>query len=117
MKSSKFVVIAIIAVASGIFTFARINENSPISATRTETRKVQGKCEMCKARIEKAAKIEGVTRADWNINTGMLALAYNPAVVTGDQIQRRIAAAGHDTEKYKATDAVYNNLPGCCLYR
>jgi Cu(I)/Ag(I) efflux system membrane fusion protein len=28
-----------------------------------------------------------------------------------------VAKAGHDTEKYKATDKVYNDLPGCCKYR
>jgi Cu(I)/Ag(I) efflux system membrane fusion protein len=28
-----------------------------------------------------------------------------------------IAKNGHDTEKYKAPDEVYKQLPECCLYR
>ena len=35
--------------------------------------------------------------------------------VTIDSLQRRIAAVGHDTEAYKATDDVYGALPACCL--
>jgi Cu(I)/Ag(I) efflux system membrane fusion protein len=34
-----------------------------------------------------------------------------------DSLQQRIAAVGHDTEKYKAADSVYAELPSCCLYR
>jgi Cu(I)/Ag(I) efflux system membrane fusion protein len=32
-------------------------------------------------------------------------------------IQKAIANAGHDTEKIKAEDKVYNTLPECCKYR
>ena len=71
---------------------------------------------MCKERIETAAKVEGVTKADWDKSTKMLSLVYNPAVVKSDDIQKKIAAVGHDTEKYKTTDAVYAKLPGCCKY-
>jgi hypothetical protein len=34
-----------------------------------------------------------------------------------DDIQKAIAQIGHDTEKFKAPDEVYNKLPECCLYR
>jgi len=32
-------------------------------------------------------------------------------------IQKAIAIVGHDTEKYKAKEDVYNSLPDCCKYR
>jgi hypothetical protein len=34
-----------------------------------------------------------------------------------EQIQDKIAAAGHDTELKKAKDETYNALPECCHYR
>jgi len=85
--------------------------------TKTEAIKVSGNCETCKARIEKAAKVDGVTKADWSVKTKVLTLVYNPAKVKSDDVQKKIAAVGHDTQKYKATTATYNALPGCCKYR
>lgn len=116
MKTIKFVVTAMIAVISGVFTYAQSHDHSQMATAKTESIKVLGNCEMCKSRIEKAAKIEGVNKADWNQETKILTLAYNPAVTTGDSIQKKIAAVGHDTEKFKADDKVYNQLPGCCKY-
>jgi hypothetical protein len=47
----------------------------------------------------------------------MLTVAYDPGNITLDSLQRRIAAAGHDTERHKAADSTYASLPKCCLYR
>lgn len=90
--------------------------NSYAQTTKKESIKVWGNCEMCKARIEKAAKVDGVTKAEWNSEIQMLALVYNPAKVTSDDVQKKIAAAGHDTEKFKADEKAYGKLPGCCKY-
>lgn len=87
------------------------------ATTKTETFKVSGNCGMCEATIEKAAKVDGVTKADWNQKTKMLTLVYNPAKVKSDDIQKKIAAVGYDTPKYKAPDKVYNALHSCCKYR
>jgi len=77
---------------------------------------VSGNCSMCKKRIEKAAKDANAHTADWYIKKGMLTLSFDPAKTTQDQIQKKIAEAGHDNGDYKADDEVYNNLPDCCLY-
>jgi len=82
-----------------------------------ETVKVAGNCETCKSRIEKAAKLIGVTQAIWNEKSKVLTFAYDPEAVTSDEIQKSIASVGHDTPKYKATSKVYNALPSCCKYR
>lgn len=87
----------------------------PVS-TKKETIKVAGKCGMCKSRIEKAAMINGVTKADWNEKTQLLTVTYDAAKVKSMDIQKKVAAAGHDTEKVKATDKDYAALPGCCKY-
>ncbi|RYE20493.1 MAG: cation transporter [Sphingobacteriales bacterium] len=83
---------------------------------KTDTIKVSGECGMCKNRIQKALKLEGISSATWDTETKLLTVSYNPAVITNDDIQKKVAVVGHDTEKFKAEDAVYNKLPGCCKY-
>lgn len=79
---------------------------------------VQGLCEMCKDRIEKAAKsVSGVTSASWDIKTKQLHLNFDPAKTSADAVAKAIAKAGHDTDKYKADKATYDALPACCKYR
>jgi mercuric ion binding protein len=117
MKQIRFIVavLAIILASTGLY--AQNQDKSAIAASKTETIKVGGNCDLCKTRIEKAAKIEGVNQAEWNKDTKVLKLVYNPSKVTSDVVQKKIAAVGHDTEKYKADDKIYNSLPGCCKYR
>jgi copper chaperone CopZ len=117
MKTIKFIVATVLAVVLSISSFARMNEHSKTDATKTKTIKVSGNCGMCKARIEKAAKIDGVSKADWNKETKILTLVYDPSKVKSDDVQKKIASVGHDTEKFKADDKAYNALPGCCQYR
>ena len=78
--------------------------------------KVSGKCGMCETRIEKAAlSVKGVESAEWDKETGLIAVAYG-GNADMDKIQKSIAKAGHDNELYTANDKVYNKLPGCCKY-
>jgi copper chaperone CopZ len=77
---------------------------------------VGGKCGMCKSRIEKTAKIDGVNFAEWKSETQKLTLKFNPQKVNLDDLEKKIAAVGHDTDNHKADDKVYNNLPACCKY-
>jgi copper chaperone CopZ len=83
---------------------------------KTESFKVWGECGMCKARIEKTVKAEGASAASWDSKTQLLTVTYNPAKTGKEALSKKLAAAGHDTEKFKAPDEVYNNLPGCCHY-
>lgn len=78
---------------------------------------VFGACEMCKERIENAAKVRGVKKAVWDVDSKQLSLVYNPSVASPEKIQNRIVAVGHDVAGKKAKDNVYNALPKCCLYR
>ena len=78
---------------------------------------VYGNCEQCKQRIETAVKGRGVTAASWDIDSKVLSLVYNPAVISLDRIEQKIANTGHDTQHKKAKDDTYNSLPSCCLYR
>ena len=80
------------------------------------TFRVYGNCEQCKTRIEKAVKIDEVKYAKWNKTTKMLKVVFENSI-TSDSLQKRIAAIGHDTDKYKASSETYIKLPNCCLYR
>lgn len=111
MKTIKIILLALLALVISPTVY------SQSTTTKTESIKVSGNCNMCKARIEKAAKIDGVSKAEWNKETKMLAVTYDPAKTSTDAIGKKVVASGHDTEKVKATDAVYDKLPGCCKYR
>ncbi|MDR2679250.1 MAG: efflux RND transporter periplasmic adaptor subunit [Tannerella sp.] len=80
--------------------------------------KVQGLCEMCRERIEDAARsVNGVLSASWDSNTLQLRLNIDPAKTDEDEISKAVAAAGHDTDRHKAPKATYDALPECCKYR
>ncbi len=84
----------------------------------TEVIKVAGVCGMCKDRIEAAVnKLPGIKVANWDEFLKELIVRYNKTKTTNDEIQRQVAGVGHDTEKFKAGDAAYNALHGCCKYR
>ena len=111
-----FFAVLLVAVMSSN-SFAQMHDHSSMGTAKTETIKVSGNCDMCKTRIEKAAKVEGVTKADWNSETKNLTLVYNSSKVTSEAVQKKIASVGHDAGKIKADDKVYAKLPGCCQYK
>lgn len=117
MKTIKFLSVSIIALILNITVSAQDHSQHQMAKDKTESFKVTGNCDMCKARIEKAAKVEGVTKANWDSEKQLLTVTFNPAKVKIDDLQSKIAAVGHDTEKVKADDKVYDKLPGCCKYR
>ena len=88
-----------------------------IYSDSTLTFKVFGVCEQCKDRIEKAVKVKGVTSADWDVDTKMLTIQFDPAKISLNKIENRIVGVGHDLENKKAKDYIYKSLDACCLYR
>src|SRR5438105_3852479 len=82
---------------------------------RTETFRVAGECGTCKKKIEKAAKEAGAAYAVWDTHTKILKVTYDAGVGVS-AIQQRIADAGYDTPKFRASDAAYNSLDKCCQY-
>ena len=118
MKTLKLFMPALFAVLFGVTTSAQTQDHSKMNmaSSKTETIKVWGNCDLCKARIEKTVTAEGATKADWNQKTKMLAMTFDPSKTSVDVLSKKLAAAGHDTEKYKADDKAYDALPGCCHY-
>ena len=118
MKTLKLFMPALFAVLFGVTTSAQTQDHSKMNmaSSKTETIKVWGNCDLCKARIEKTVTAEGATKADWNTKTKLLAVTFDPSKTSVDALSKKLAAAGHDTEKYKADDKAYDALPGCCHY-
>ena len=108
MKTSKIFLTVLLALLGITIAFGDTN---------TEKIKVYGNCGMCETRIEKAAKaVDGVISADWNKDTKQMVVKYNDSKVSLMDVEKAIAAVGHDTEMVKATDEAYNALPMCCHY-
>jgi len=117
MKTVKIIIVALLAIALGSNSYAQMHDHSKMNNSKTETLQVSGNCEMCKARIEKAAKVEGVSKAEWSTKTKTLSVTYDPAKTNLDQIGKKIAVVGHDNVKAKADDKAYNSVPSCCKYK
>lgn len=83
---------------------------------KTETLKVSGKCQMCKARIEKIASENGAASADWDLKAQLLTIVFDPSVSSVEYISNRLVKAGHDSGGIRAKDKAYNTLPECCKY-
>ncbi len=90
--------------------------NAQIKNAKTESVKIYGNCGMCKATIEKAGSLKNIASVDWNADTKMAVLTYDPKITNQDEILKRIALAGYDSDKFLAPDAVYSKLAECCQY-
>lgn len=100
-----------------LLLFIALNYSAQDKTVKTETIAVRGNCEECKKRIENAADIKGVKLAVWDETTQIVTVTYKTDKVTLEQIEKAIAANGHDVNGLKADDASYNKLPSCCKYR
>ena len=115
MKTIKFFIV-LATILLSINSYAQSAQGKSSSKVESASFKVWGNCEMCKERIDKAAELPGVVSADWNQKTKILNVSYVAGKTSTDAIQKSIAAAGHDTEKYTGDLKAYNVLPKCCKY-
>lgn len=116
----KITLLSVIAIGS--VNTAAVASDTGIMTTvhekyKTESFKVYGNCQMCEKRIEGALKgVKGVEKADWDKDTKMMQVTYDPESISLLEIKQKIANAGHDTDNVRAVDKTYNGLPGCCQY-
>ncbi|RQO39353.1 mercury transporter [Chryseobacterium sp. KBW03] len=111
MKSISKILMVITVLLSYTLSFAQIKN------VKTSTIKIYGNCDMCKTNIEKAGNLKNISSVVWNEDTKMAALSYNAQKTNEDEILKRIALAGYDSEKFLAPDDAYNKLAGCCQYK
>ncbi len=97
-------------------SLSSINSFAQIKEAKTATVKIFGNCNMCKATIEQAGNVKKEAHVTWDQNTKMATLTYNSGKTNPDEILKRIALAGYDSESFLAPDDAYAKLPDCCQY-
>lgn len=91
--------------------------NIQVNDEKTEKFTVYGNCGMCERTIENSLKeVEGISKGDWDKDTDVMTVVYNPKKISLDEIKQKIADVGYDSDSHRAKDEVYSNLPGCCQY-
>ena len=83
---------------------------------KTESVKIYGNCSMCEKTIEKAGNKNKEAIVDWDKNTKMATITYDGSTTSKEEILKRIALAGYDSNLFFAPDDTYANLPECCQY-
>jgi periplasmic mercuric ion binding protein len=99
-----------------LLAFAGFATASAQKSTVTESFKVLGNCGMCQKTIQTAALGAGAQSAVWDVETHTLSVTFKKKKTNVEAIQKAIAGKGYDTPLHRASDAVYNNLHGCCKY-
>ncbi|MCB0745536.1 MAG: heavy-metal-associated domain-containing protein, partial [Ignavibacteriae bacterium] len=93
----------IVAILLMMISFVTVAQEKKSKNKKAEF-KVNGNCEMCEKRIEKAAfSVKGVKSADWHVDHHDIHLIYDENKCSLEDIKKAIAKAGHDTEDIKAT--------------
>ena len=104
---AKYFILSVLFAGISFMSFAKSD---------SDTIKVAGNCGMCKSNIEKAAKEAGAATAVWDKNSKLLVVEYDAAKTSNKDIQKKVAAAGYDTQDVKASDKSYSKLDKCCQY-
>ena len=78
---------------------------------------VKGRCSMCSDRIQTFAILTtGVMKSTYDLDRQILSLTVNKNTFDKNQLHQNLANAGHSTNKVKANEEAYANLPACCQY-
>jgi len=99
-----------------MLAFSCYSQEKTTSKVQMANFKVEGVCGMCEKRIESALDIVGIKRADWDLETSMITVIYNPKKITEDEMHQILADAGHRTSKKQKSKVAYEKFPNCCKY-
>ena len=110
----KYSISNILVAATMLLTFTI--SSAQIKNSVSENVKIYGNCGMCEKTIEKAGNLKNIAAVDWNKDTKMASITYDAKKTNQDEILKRIALAGYDSDTFLAPDNVYNELHDCCQY-
>lgn len=101
-----------------LITFAGFSAQAQVANKNAKyTVEVNGNCEQCQKRIQKAAlSVPGVKSALWNVESHQLSLILNEEKCSLLDVEKAVTKAGHDVTGLKAPTASYDHLPSCCKY-
>jgi hypothetical protein len=90
--------------------------NAQTKNEKTETVKIYGNCGMCESTIEKAGNMKNQANVDWDKETKMATISYDSLKTSKEEVLKRIALSGYDSDIFLAPNDTYSSLPGCCQY-
>jgi periplasmic mercuric ion binding protein len=117
MKHYKFWITMLLAFMSFQYAAAQASDKTQRTiGIKTEHIQVAGHCYVAKHTIEHSARaVDGVQSAVWNQDTQTLTVKYSVFKKGAvQQVQQRIAAAGFNTEKFRAADSATSKSSICC---
>jgi copper chaperone CopZ len=97
-----------------LFSFSACS--AQINNIQSESVNVDGNCSMCKKTIESAGNMKKIAKVDWDKATKIATITFDSTLTNRDEILKRIALAGYDSEQFLAPDDAYSKLPSCCQY-
>ena len=101
-------------VIAVLLSFA--NSFAQIKNAVSETVKIYGNCGMCKTKIEKAGSQKNVSKVTWDADSQLATVSYDSKKTNQDEILKRIALVGYDSDKFLAPNKTYSKLDKCCQY-
>lgn len=90
--------------------------NAQIKNARTDIVKIYGNCGMCENTIEMAGNIKKVATVDWDENTETATITYDTTKTNKEEILKKVALSGYDSDMFLAPNDIYAQLPKCCQY-
>ncbi|MEJ5285613.1 MAG: hypothetical protein CH6_3431 [Candidatus Kapaibacterium sp.] len=103
-------VLAIMSFALAFVLAFSQNQNQTLAEIKTSA-----VCEHCKERIESNLKnVEGILKADLNLETKVLSVAYDSTKISLQEIRKKISKIGYDADDVKRDPKAYKKLPKCC---
>ncbi|NHN24658.1 DUF3347 domain-containing protein [Flavobacterium jejuense] len=110
MKSINNILMLTVMFAS--FTLS----NAQIKNQKIVSEKILGNCGICKKTIEKAGNMKNIATVEWDKETKMATISYDAKKTNKEEVLKRIALAGYDSNSFLAPDVAYFGLPNCCQY-
>lgn len=104
----------IVITTTLLFSFTLCNAQT--KNVKTEIAKIHGNCGMCERSIEEAGNVKKEATVDWNKDTKIATLSYDSLKTSSEEILKRIALVGYDSDHFFAPDDTYSKLPKCCQY-
>ncbi|PJJ09351.1 copper chaperone CopZ [Flavobacterium sp. 1] len=101
-----------------VFAFsAQGQESKNKNKNAKYTTEINGNCEQCQKRIQKAAySVSGVKSASWSVETHQLSVIINEEKCSLIDVKKAVAKVGHDTDSVKSSKEDYGKLHSCCQY-
>lgn len=103
-------------LVASVILLSITSSHAQIKNTKTETVKIYGNCGSCKKNIETAGNLKKVATVNWDKSSKLAVVSYDSTKTNANEILKRIALAGYDSDGFLAPTDAYSKLDACCQY-